>query len=75
MQRDVRKPRTSLPSMNAVGPVKGCSCTGFASSVISMPMILHPARGQRATWHSCDQRSTAVERVLCLGRDSTGCTF
>jgi len=35
--------RASLPSMKAVGPVKGCSCMARASSVISMPTILHPA--------------------------------
>lgn len=33
---------TSLPSMNAVGPLKGCSWTGLAPSTISSPMMLHP---------------------------------
>jgi hypothetical protein len=33
----------SLPIMKAVGPVKGCDCTGCALSMISTPIIVQPA--------------------------------
>jgi len=43
---------TSLPSMNAVGPVKGCRCTGRAEASISMPSIAQPARRAAQPGHT-----------------------
>lgn len=48
----VRRTCPSFPSMKAVFPLKGCECTGFASSMISIPMISQPSTCRRWSQHS-----------------------